>query len=54
MPLKNIIEVELFDVCGIEFMGPFPPSYNKSYILLAMDYVSKWVKAIATPTNDGK
>ncbi|KAL4324503.1 hypothetical protein GQ457_11G026440 [Hibiscus cannabinus] len=25
MPLQNILEVELFDVWGIDFMGPFPP-----------------------------
>jgi len=30
-------------------MGPFPPSYNNLYILAAIDYVSKWVEAIATP-----
>jgi hypothetical protein len=54
MPLQNILEVELFDVWGINFMGPFPSSYNNKYILLAMDYVSKWIEAIATPTNDGK
>ena len=35
-------------------MGPFPPSYNNLYILLAVDYVSKWVKAIPTHTNDAK
>jgi len=28
MPLNNILEVELFDVWGIDFMGPFPPSYT--------------------------
>ena len=54
MPLTNIIEVELFDVWGIDFMGPFPSSFNNKYILLAVDYVSKWVEAAATPTNDGK
>jgi hypothetical protein len=54
MPLQNILEVELFDVWGIDFMGPFPSSYNNKYILLAVDYVSKWIEAIATPTNDGK
>ena len=35
-------------------MGPFPPSYSNTYILVAVDYVSKWVEAIATPTNDTK
>ena len=54
MPLSNIIEVELFDVWGIDFMGPFPPSYGQLYILLVVDYVSKWVEAIATPTNDAR
>ena len=33
-------------------MGPFPPSFGDIYILLAMDYVSKWVEAIACPKND--
>ena len=33
-------------------MGPFPPSDGKEYILVAVDYVSKWVKAILTRTND--
>ncbi|KAM6565709.1 hypothetical protein CsatA_024837 [Cannabis sativa] len=44
----------LFDVWGIDFMGPFPSSFSNLYILLAVDYVSKWVEAAATPTNDGK
>ena len=54
MPLQNIMEVELFNVWGIDFMGPFPPSFSHRYILLTVDYVSKWVEAIATLTNDGK
>ncbi|KAL4368419.1 hypothetical protein GQ457_05G022940 [Hibiscus cannabinus] len=41
MPLQNILEVELFDVWGIDFMGPFPSSQGDLYILLAVDYVSK-------------
>ena len=54
MPLNNIMEVEIFDVWGIDFMGPFPPLFGQLYILLAMDYVSKWVKAVATPNNDAR
>ncbi|KAJ9565613.1 hypothetical protein OSB04_001579 [Centaurea solstitialis] len=54
MPLNYILEVELFDVWGIDFMGPFPSSYSNRYILVAVDYVSKWVEAIASPTNDSR
>ncbi|GKB59415.1 reverse transcriptase domain-containing protein [Tanacetum coccineum] len=36
---------------GIDFMGPFPSSRNKKYMLVAVD-VSKWVEAEALPTND--
>ncbi|KAL4368037.1 hypothetical protein GQ457_05G023060 [Hibiscus cannabinus] len=54
MPLQNILEVELFDIWGIDFMGPFRSSFGNLYILLAVDYVSKWVEAIATTHNDAK
>ena len=54
MPLTSTLEVEIFDVWGVVFMGPFPPSFGNLYILLAVDYVSKWVEAIATTTNDAK
>ncbi|CAL8993245.1 unnamed protein product [Prunus brigantina] len=54
MPLNNILVVELFDVWGIDFMGPFPSSFGYIYILVAVDYVSKWVEATATRTNDHK
>ena len=53
-PLQSILEVELFDIWGMDFMDPFPSSFNNLYILLAVDYVSKWVEAIPTRTNDGK
>nr|GFA08185.1 hypothetical protein [Tanacetum cinerariifolium] len=37
---------------GIDFMGPFPSSRGNRYILVAVDYFSKWVEAKALPTND--
>nr|XP_016456314.1 PREDICTED: uncharacterized protein LOC107780303 [Nicotiana tabacum] len=52
MPLHGIMEVEIFDVWEIDFMGQFPSSSGCKYILVAVDYVSKWVEAIALPTND--
>ncbi|KAL8100532.1 hypothetical protein AgCh_032694 [Apium graveolens] len=54
MPLNVMLEVEVFDVWGIDFMGPFISSCNNQYILLAVDYVSKWVEVKALPTNDAK
>jgi len=41
MPLQNIMEVEVFDCWGIEFMGPFPSPAGNEYILVVVDYVSK-------------
>ena len=54
MPLQNIMEVEVFDCWGIDFVGPFPSSTGNEYILVAVDYVSKWVEAIAIARNDAK
>ncbi|KAM2645801.1 hypothetical protein EV1_019313 [Malus domestica] len=54
MPQVSILNVEIFDVWGTDFMGLFPSSYGFMYILLAVDYVSKWVEAKATRTNDSK
>ena len=52
MPMNPILIVELFDVWGINFMGPFPMSFGNSYILVGVDYVSKWVEAIPCKQND--
>ena len=54
MPLNNILEVEIFDVWDIDFMNPFPPSNGNLYILVAVDCVSKWVEAVALPSNDSR
>ena len=54
MPLNKILEVEFFYVWGIDFMGPFPPSFGNLYILVVVDYVSKWVEAATLLTNDAK
>ena len=43
--------IELFDVWGIDFMGPFVCSHGMKYILVAVYYVSKWVEAIALARN---
>jgi hypothetical protein len=52
MPLNPILIVEIFYVWGIDFIGPFPPSFGYKYILVGVDYVSKWVEVVATKTND--
>ena len=52
MPQKFILEVEVFNCWGKDFMGPFPPSNKNLYILVAVDYISKWLEAIDSPKND--
>ncbi|GJT54191.1 reverse transcriptase domain-containing protein [Tanacetum coccineum] len=54
MPQNSIQVCEIFDIWGIDFMGPFPSSRGNKYILVAVDYLSKWVKAKALPTNDAR
>ncbi|GJR55767.1 reverse transcriptase domain-containing protein [Tanacetum coccineum] len=55
MPQNAIQVCEIFDVWGIDFMGPFPSSRGNKYILVAVDYLFEmgW-KAKALPTNDAR
>nr|GFA96405.1 reverse transcriptase domain-containing protein [Tanacetum cinerariifolium] len=54
MPHNSIQIYEIFDVWGIDFMGPFLSSKGNKYILVAVDYLSKWVEAKALPTNNAR
>lgn len=54
MPQKIILQVEPFDVWGIDFIGPFIPSFGNLYIFVVVDYVTKWVEAITSLTKDHK
>ncbi|GKA48512.1 reverse transcriptase domain-containing protein [Tanacetum coccineum] len=54
MPLNVIQVCKIFDIWAIDFMGPFLKSYEFEYILVAIDYVSKWAEAQALPTDDSR
>nr|GEU33980.1 hypothetical protein [Tanacetum cinerariifolium] len=54
MPQNNIQVCEVFDIWGLDFMGPFLDSWGNKYILVAVDYVSKWVEAHVLPINDAR
>jgi len=54
MPLNNILVIELFDVGGIDFIGHFPSSYSNKFILVAVEYFSKWMEDAAFLTNDAR
>nr|GEW89720.1 reverse transcriptase domain-containing protein [Tanacetum cinerariifolium] len=54
MPKNSIQVYEIFDVWGIDFMRPFPSSRGNKFILVAVNYLSKWVEAKALPTNDAR
>ena len=54
MPLNPILVIELFYVWGIDFMRPYPTSFGYTYILVGVDYVSKWVEAVPCRAADHK
>ncbi|XP_070018097.1 uncharacterized protein [Nicotiana sylvestris] len=51
---ETILEVDIFYVWGIDFMGPFMSSCGNTYILMTVDYVSKWVEAVTLPNNESR
>ncbi|GKA32603.1 reverse transcriptase domain-containing protein [Tanacetum coccineum] len=54
MPRNNIQVCDVFCIWGLDSTGPFPNSKGNKYILVAVDFVSKWVEAQALPTNDAR
>ena len=54
MPLKSNLQVEIFDVWGVDFVGPFPMSEQCEYILVAVDYMSKCFEALPCVSADSK
>nr|XP_016439353.1 PREDICTED: protein NYNRIN-like [Nicotiana tabacum] len=54
MPMHFVMEIKIFDVWGIDFMDPFVSSCRMKYILVAVDYVSKWVEEVSLPNNEAR
>ncbi|XP_070012977.1 uncharacterized protein [Nicotiana sylvestris] len=52
IPLTTILEIDIF--AGINFMGPFVSSCGNTYILVVVDYVSKWVEDVALHNNEAR
>lgn len=50
--VNNILQMEIFDVWGIDFMLPFISSLGNQYIIISIDYVLKWIEIIVSPAND--
>ena len=54
MPLNLILEIEIFECWGIDFMGPFLSSFGFLHILVAVDYVLKRIEVIFSRNSDSK
>lgn len=54
MPLNNLLEVEVFGVWGIQFIGPFCSSMRNKFTLVIVDYMSKWIEVITSHNNDAR
>ena len=57
MPLRPIMSARAFAKWVIDLVGPIRPPTKGSraqYIIVAIDYLTKWVEAKATPKNDAR
>ena len=52
MPMNYSLVCEPFDVWGLDYLGPFATSDQYTHILVAVDYVTKWVEALPTKHAD--
>jgi len=52
MDLTSSIMVGVLDVSELDFMGPFPKSFGNKYILVCVNYVSKWIETVPLRTNE--
>ncbi|XP_070019581.1 uncharacterized protein [Nicotiana sylvestris] len=54
IPLTTILKIDIFDVCGIDSMGPFVSSCGNTYILVDVAYVSKWIEVVDLTNNEAR
>lgn len=50
--MTPILELELFDVWGIDFVGPFISFHGMKNILVEVDYARKWIEVVVLPNNE--